>query len=186
MSKNFQKYTDSELHYFVKKNNERSKAYEAIFDRYSKFAIAFIRATVKNEDLSKEIFQETFIRLYHQLLEKDELTIPGMITTISRNLFYNVKRDTKDKVDIDTIDVNSWDGNLLENKELLELILNAVEFLEEKYRTIFILRELNGHSFKEIAEIEDISLSNAKLRATRAKRKIIQILKPYILDLERN
>ncbi len=186
MSKNFQKYSDSELHLFVKNNENRSKAYEAIFDRYSNFAIAFIRAISKDEDLAKEIFQETFVRLYNQLLEKNELVIPGMITTISRNLFYNVKRNAKDKVDIESIDINSWDSNLLENKELIDLILNAVEFLDEKYRTIFILRELNGYSFKEIAEIESISLANAKLRATRAKRKLIKILKPYILDLERN
>lgn len=186
MFKSFTKLSDLELQKLIKNNKSRSKAFETIFDRYSNYAIGFIRSLAKNEVMAQEIFQETFVRLYNQLLEKDDINIPGLITTIARNLFYNIKRDSKQIVDIDENEIEDNEFDLIEKKELLDLILNAVEFLEEKYRTVFILREFNGMSFKEIAEQENISFANAKLRSTRAKQKLIKILKPYILDLEKN
>lgn len=186
MFKSYIKLSDEELQKLIKNNKSRSKAYETIFDRYSNYAIGFIRSMAKNEALSQEIFQETFVRLYNQIIEKDDVNIPGLITTISRNLFFNIKRDSKNNVDIDENEIEDSEIDLIEKKELLDLILNAVEFLDEKHRTIFILREFNGMSFKEIAEHENITFANAKLRSSRAKQKIIKILKPYILDLEKN
>lgn len=185
MFKNLNKYSDKELHILVKTNNKRNTAFEVIFERYSNFTIAYIRGLVKNEDLAKELFQESFVRLYNILLEKEDVNIPGMLTTISKNLFFNYNRDKKNKIDIQSINLEFADDNDIEKKELLDLILNSVEFLEEKYRTVFLLREFKGLSFKEIAEQENISVANAKLRATRAKRKLIKILKPYIIDLEK-
>lgn len=186
MFKPLSKYTDIELQKLIKSNNKRSLAFEQIFERYSSFAIGFIRNLVKNESLAQEIFQETFIRLYNQILEKEEVNIPGMITTISRNLFFNFKRNEKNEIQLDEVDIGENETDIIGNKELLDLVLSAVEFLEEKYRNVFILRELNGLSFREIAELENITFANAKLRNTRAKQKIMQILKPYINDLEKN
>ena len=186
MFKSLSKYSDKELQELVKSNNKRNLAFEQIFDRYSNFAIGFIRNLVKNESLAQELFQETFIRLYNQILDKEEVNIPGMITTISRNLFFNYKRNGKQELQLDEIEIGEDEVDIIGNKELLDLVLNSVEFLDEKYRNVFILRELNGLSFREIADLENISFANAKLRNTRAKQKIMHILKPYINDLEKN
>ena len=104
----------------------------------------------------------------------------------SRNLFFNYKRNGKQELQLDEIEIGEDEVDIIGNKELLDLVLNSVEFLDEKYRNVFILRELNGLSFREIADLENISFANAKLRNTRAKQKIMHILKPYINDLEKN
>lgn len=62
----------------------------------------------------------------------------------------------------------------------------SLEFLGDIYRRSFILREFEGLKYKEIAKKEDISVANAKLRVTRARKKIIKVLKPYIKDINKS
>ena len=48
------------------------------------------------------------------------------------------------------------------------------------------MREFKGMRYKEIAKEASISLPNAKLRVTRARKKIIDILSPYLKDIAEN
>jgi RNA polymerase sigma-70 factor (ECF subfamily) len=54
--------------------------------------------------------------------------------------------------------------------------------IPDDYREVFILREYEGLSYAEIAEVVDSSLSNVKVRIFRAKQKIRDILTPYIRE----
>jgi RNA polymerase sigma-70 factor (ECF subfamily) len=55
------------------------------------------------------------------------------------------------------------------NRELQEIIQNAIVKIPVDYRMVFSLRELNGLSIAETAEALDISPSNVKVRLNRAK-----------------
>ncbi|MBI3258157.1 MAG: RNA polymerase sigma factor [Ignavibacteriae bacterium] len=70
-----------------------------------------------------------------------------------------------------------------EQKELLDLIARSLELLSFEYREIFILREYDGLSYEEIAEVTGTTVTNAKTRAFRAKQKVKEILQPYLKDL---
>lgn len=187
MSKAFKSYTDAELINLLSDRKKESAAFSEIFERYKSLTSAYSKLYVKDHDAAEDIFQESFIRLYKTLKKKkDPQNIPGLLITICRNLSYNLKRDTKIKVAPEDVSLISEDGINFENKELLELVLMAVEFLDEKYRRAFMLREFDGYQHKEIAKVEDITIGNAKLRVRRAKQKIIEILQPYIKDLEKS
>ena len=70
-----------------------------------------------------------------------------------------------------------------EKTELLKLITTALELLPDDYRESFVLREYDGLSYQEIAEITNSSMATVKIRLFRAKQKIRDILAPYLADL---
>ena len=69
--------------------------------------------------------------------------------------------------------------------QLLNLIKRALDLLPAEYREAFILREYEGMSYSEIAEMIGESLSNVKIRIYRAKQKIREILAPYLADISK-
>ena len=56
----------------------------------------------------------------------------------------------------------------------------AVEQLPEHHRTVFVLRELHGKSYEEIAEITGCNLGTVKSRLNRARNSFAQIIAPMI------
>lgn len=188
MSKAYKTYTDSELINLLSNRKKESAAFSEIYERYSSMLSAYSKCLLKNYDVAEDIFQESFIRLYKTLKKnkKGNQNIPGLLVTICRNLAYNHTRDKKEKVDPEFVSLKSDDPIDYENKELMELIIMAVEFLDEKYRRAFMLREFKGLPYKEIAKVESINLGNAKLRVARAKKQVIETLQPYIKDLEKS
>ena len=68
--------------------------------------------------------------------------------------------------------------NYVMNKELGQIIEDALNQIPEDYRIVFTLRELNGNSVLETSQALDISESNVKIRLSRAKvmlRKNIEL-----------
>ncbi len=68
---------------------------------------------------------------------------------------------------------------------MLALIRAAIKTLPEDYAEVFILREYDGLSYAEIAEVTGESLANVKVRIYRAKQKIRETLAPYLADLSK-
>ena len=104
---------------------------------------------------------------------------------IARNLCVNARKKEKKHVMYEDY-MQSETDNRSEKNELLDLIKTALELMPEEYREIFILREYNGHSYAEIAEILEMPLSTVKIRIFRAKKKMKEILAPYLEDLSNN
>lgn len=65
------------------------------------------------------------------------------------------------------------------NKELKGLLEQAVAKLPEKYRMVFVMREVEELSTSETMEILEIGESNVKIRLARAKEMLRSELKPY-------
>ena len=57
-----------------------------------------------------------------------------------------------------------------------------MSLLENDYKEAFILREIEGLSYEDIAEISNISVANARKRSYRARMKVKEILTPYFKD----
>jgi hypothetical protein len=60
------------------------------------------------------------------------------------------------------------------------MLEKAIAALPEEFREPFILREFDGFSYTEIAEMTGTTLAITKVRIHRAKQKMREILKPYL------
>lgn len=73
-------------------------------------------------------------------------------------------------------------ANILANKELSTMLENAVSQLPEKYRLVFVLREIEDLSVKETSDVLSIEESNVKTRLNRAKTILRESLGEYMKE----
>jgi RNA polymerase sigma-70 factor (ECF subfamily) len=183
MSKKYTAYSDKELVELLE-TKEKEAAFKELYHRYSAQVHAYCLRVLNNQELAEDIFQETFIRFFKKInINRGKTNVPGFLITIARNLCLNYKRDVRPTVSMEGMDFPLNQDMSYEKKELLDLINNALELIEFEYREAFILREYDGMPYKEIAEITGITIGNAKSRVFRAKKKIKEILAPYLKEL---
>jgi len=66
------------------------------------------------------------------------------------------------------------------HKELDEVIRESIDNLPEQFRTVIVLRELQGLSYEEIAELTQTNIGTVKSRLARARAKLQEQIKPYL------
>lgn len=188
MNRNFKTNSDFELIQLLRENKKLSgQAFKELYNRYSSQIHAYCFKIFKDDTIAEDIFQETFMRFYQNVRVQDgSVNVHGYLITIARNLSLNHKKKNERIVYSDKLDLQEGEYNRQDRKEFLDLIAMALELLEFDYKEAFILREYNGLTYEEIAEVTGITLSNAKSRVFRARNKIKQILKPYLKDLEKH
>jgi RNA polymerase sigma-70 factor, ECF subfamily len=64
--------------------------------------------------------------------------------------------------------------------ELDKKIQEAIAALPEQFRTMIVLREIQGHSYEEIASLTHANLGTVKSRLARARLRLQETLKPYL------
>jgi RNA polymerase sigma factor (sigma-70 family) len=135
----------------------------------------------KHEDV-EDLMQETFIAAYLNL-EKFEgrSSFKTWITRIMLNQCYQKAqklsfKNEKANDNINEKTIPMFEGNQSSdtyksvlNNELSNIVGNALLSIPFEYRMVFSLRELNGMSTAETAEVMDISETNVKVRLNRAK-----------------
>ena len=138
-------------------------------------------ALTADRDFANDIFQETFVNFMKNLdPAKENINVRSYLMKTAKNLYLNHRRRDKFVQDIEIPELIETDKS--DEEEIYNLILRAIDMLEEKYRIPFILREFDGISYKEIGEISGLSWSGAQSRVLRAKEKILKIIQPYIND----
>lgn len=188
MDKKLEEYSDNELYYMLCDNKETAeKAFSELYSRYSSMLYAYILRFVGDREEAQDLFQEVLVK-FHQSANKDrEMTnVSGFLMTIARNLCINYKRADTKNVSYEDYMASNDDGNSKpENNELLELIKMAIDLLPDEYKEAFILREYQGYSYNDIAELTNETLTNVKVRIFRARNKIRKILKPYLNEINK-
>lgn len=144
-----------------------------------------------------DLAQEVWIRVYKNIKKLQEPSkFRGWLARITTNLFYDQLRKRKrfaTPVSLDTSweteegEIN-WDlpddspspEDNLTTSEFYELLQKEISGLPETFRVTIILREIEGLSYEEIAEITEVSIGTVKSRIARARNKLQSLLKPYL------
>lgn len=129
---------------------------------------------------AEDIVQETMIRVWNKRDEWDGLeSIEAYCLTVARNLAI----DRSEKKDSQTVELTpeveqtpdaSSPYDQLVNKERLKLVHRLVGELPEKQRLIMQLRDVEGKSYKEIAEALRLTEEQVKVNLFRARQKVKQ------------
>jgi RNA polymerase sigma-70 factor (ECF subfamily) len=175
----------------------RERAFDELVDRYQKRLLNFVYRTIGDRERAEDLVQEVFIRVHRHLHRFDQQKkFSTWIYTIASNLAKNELRNRSRSplVLFQTIKKN-WEADhrplqfedkhnrpedLYRKRHLRELVEWAVEQLPEHHRVVFVLRELEGKSYEEIAEITDCNLGTVKSRLNRARNRFAQIIGPLI------
>lgn len=129
---------------------------------------------------AEDIVQETMIRVWNKRDEWDGLeSVEAYCLTVARNLAI----DRSEKKDSQTVELTpeveqtpdaSSPYDQLVNKERLKLVHRLIGELPEKQRLIMQLRDVEGKSYKEIAEALRLTEEQVKVNLFRARQKVKQ------------
>ena len=159
--------------------DENSETFLIVFQDHKNQIYEFASKMLRDESAAGDVTQDVFLKLYKN--RKNIRTIGNVknwLFIITRNLCLNRIRDRRKEIPIHSIpDENlGYDNNPDENRVVLEKSLLS---LETKYREALILKEYQGFSYKEMAEILKISvpavrslLFNARIRLRENFHKI--------------
>lgn len=179
--------TDEELYYLLESDNKALalEGFNELYSRYSSKIYVYCLKVLSNEDLAQDIFQETFTRFYESANTKRVMTnVGGYLIRIARNLCINEKiKKYNNKVPLEDIHLPYYD-NTYDKKQTSELLHTAIDTLPHKFREVIVLKEFMDLSYKEIAEVLEVSLSVVRIRIYRAKNKLREILTPYIEEMK--
>ncbi len=131
----------------------------------------------KNVELAEDLSQETFLKIFLNLRKfKGTCTVKTWALTIARNTFLTyAKKKSPMLLGEQELDENEGHSGKPEDyilqKEQGELIQEILMRLSEQERTVIILRDYEGLSYEEIADILEIDLGVLKSRLYRARQK---------------
>jgi RNA polymerase sigma-70 factor (ECF subfamily) len=175
--------TDDELMALVRRGD--NEAFRILYNRYKGQLFLYCFRMLNDRESARDALQEIFVRL-HDNAEKYQsgTNFPGWIHTIARNLCLNVQRSRKEQVDFDETHLYHIDP--VANDEdiyLREKLAEEIAALPEIYREAVILREYEGYSYKQIAEITGQTLATIKFRIFKGREMLRQSLGPWLDDL---
>ena len=160
-------------------------AYVELVNRYKNKLTNFVFYFLKDEEHSEDIVQETFIRLYEKKHYYKEIAkFSTWIYTIARNLA-NTELRKKSRTKIMYLsqignqkkdyDLKSSDPELnknIENEFLMKEIHAAIDKLPENYKSVIILRDIQGLDYEQISNIIGVPLGTVKSRINRARLQL--------------
>ena len=175
----FEKYTDAEV---IKEILSGKPAlYEILIRRNNPFLYKVGRSYGFNHHDTEDLMQETYISAFYNLakFENRSLLKTWMIRIMLNNCYQKKQKHSYQKEILQENNLNekntpmftnqSGGEKSIINKELGHVLENALNQIPEDYRVVFALRELNGLSTAETAEVANISETNVKVRLNRAK-----------------
>lgn len=153
------------------------KAFAIIYDHYwdKLYYVAFKKS--KKQEVAEEVVQDVFLALWKK---RSELKIDCLASYLAAMVRYSVyqhfakekaMRDRESRYSVDHLTVEH-PGDKIENKLILEKILELSNKLPEKCRLVFQYNKLEDQSLKEVANRLNISQKTAEAHLTKALKVV--------------
>jgi RNA polymerase sigma-70 factor (ECF subfamily) len=174
------------------------RAFQELVERYQTRLLNFIFRTIGDRERAEDLVQEVFIRVYRHIHRFDRSKkFSTWVYTIASNLAKNELRNRSrnplvlfqtmkgaaredDDRPLQFEDTTARPDDLYRKRHLRELVEETVAQLPEHHRQVFVLRELEGKSYEEIAEITDCNLGTVKSRLNRARNAFASMIEPWL------
>ena len=159
---------------------ERLKAFEQTVLPHLDAAYNLSRWLAGNDHDAQDVAQEASLRAFKFFGSFRGENARAWLLTIVRNTFYTWLRNNRRPENVvELSDEVLAVEDVSVNPEILnsrlgdaEAVRRAIEELPVEFREIVILREMEGFSYKEIAEVADVPIGTVMSRLTRARRQL--------------
>ncbi len=168
--------------------------YGELVHRYKSLVTSYAYSRVNQRELAEDLAQETFVRAFVALKNlKKPTAFSAWILTIAHNVCIDYLRTKSKTVSLEShgekdsqgeiILVNKKDRPVMDGiaeKEIKDLILDAIDQLGEEYRVTLLLRHVGGKTCEEIAETLGVSVGTVTSRLSRAHRVLRERMGKFI------
>jgi RNA polymerase sigma-70 factor, ECF subfamily len=175
--------------------------FEELTSPYMSALYAAALRMTRNPSDAEDLVQETYLRAYRGFGGFREGTnLKAWLYRILTNTFinqYRAKKRRPDQVDLDDVEdfyifrrlggIEAADAERTAETEALEAmpdaeVKQALESIPEQFRMAVILADIEGFSYKEIAEILDIPIGTVMSRIHRGRRQLQKLLWDYATE----
>lgn len=166
-------------------------AFEKLIANYEKKAYNIALKILKNREDAMDVTQEAFIKVFKSIKNfKGDSSFSTWLYRIVTNASMDfLRKNSKVVYSIDN-PIETENGNisrqiedkknnteeLVDKKLTKEMVHSAIDKLEDNFKTVIILRDIEGFSYDEMAKILDCNLGTVKSRLSRARKKLKYIL----------
>jgi RNA polymerase sigma factor (sigma-70 family) len=155
------------------------KEYNRAVDEYADAVYRFIRADLRDSDRANDIVQDSYEKLWNHVAEIEFPVSKSWLFSTAYHTMIDIIRKEKRMTGLE--ESNAED--LLTDShysDLNEILHAALERLPEQQKSVVLLRDYEGYSYKEIGEITGLSESQVKINIYRGR----MALKSYIGKIE--
>ena len=155
--------------------NEYNTAVDLHADGIYRFALKHLR----DEDLAKDVVQESFARLWVKVDEVDGTKAKSYLFTTAHHVMVDEVRKGKRSTQMEEHHENMRSASQAQ-PDLKEVLDAALATLPAIQRSVVLLRDLEGYTYEEIAELTQLTLAQVKVYIYRGRTA----LKDYIGQLD--
>jgi len=122
---------------------------------------------------AEDVTQETFIKLWQRMQKTDEEVKRAWLLRVARNACIDRFRKQR-PVSHEVPEQADWQGPQfqLEQDQLGTWLKQAIAGLKEPYRSLIVMRDVQQHSYKEIAHTLEMSHARVKVCIYRARQQL--------------
>jgi RNA polymerase sigma factor (sigma-70 family) len=153
--------------------------YNKCVDNLSDAIFRFLLKNTRDKDLANDLVQDSFLKLWLKRKDVDNKKSKSYLFTTAYHTMIDHfrKNERKDSFDPQMHDVAYHDNNFSDLKEVLDM---AIQKLSPIQRSVVMLRDYEGYSYKEIGEITELTEPQVKVYIYRARL----FLKNYLVRPE--
>lgn len=154
-----------------------------LYQKYKKPIFSYVYYLCGDSNLAEEICQDVFFKVYLNLGRfQGKSSFKTWIYRIARNTYLDYVKAQQKKLAHRTVELEHHlvaeglgpEEHVLK-RELSETVGRVLCQLDDKYRTLLILRDIQNLSYKEICQVTGLSLNNVKVGIYRARREFRKI-----------
>lgn len=186
-------YVDQDLVLRVQQGDKR--AFDLLVIKYQHRIIQLVNRYVKDPSEAQDIAQEAFIKAYRALGDfRGDSAFYTWLYRIAINTAKNflvARARRSGDVELDIQDAEQFENapqlqgrdtpeQLVLNDEILRTINAAIDGLPEDMRVVIMMREIDGMSYEDIAQVMDCPVGTIRSRLFRAREAIDKQLSPLL------
>jgi RNA polymerase sigma-70 factor (ECF subfamily) len=165
-------------------------AFEQLVDRHRPVVVR-VAARIVGSDDAEDVSQDAFLRAFHRLDHfRGDAPFRSWLLRITHNAALDhLGRRRPEPVDPQEFDATEPSASRppaerLELRERIERLERKLHGLSAQHRAVLVLRDAEGMSYEEIADITDSPLGTVKGRLHRARREFVEMLRTNTYDWE--
>jgi RNA polymerase sigma-70 factor (ECF subfamily) len=174
--------------------------FDQLIHRHKNKVFAYISLYIRDQALAEDLFQDTFMKVIQSVRAgkyQDNGKFISWVMRIAHNLIIDHFRRIKQ---MNTVSNDDYESDLFNSKKLSDSTIEddmikrqiqldvrkMITFLPDDQREVVILRHYAGLSFKEIAEITDVSINTALGRMRYALINMRKLMEEKKISLTLN
>lgn len=152
-----------------------SRRFRHWVEQYQDHAWTLARYLLKDAAEAEDVCQEAFIKLWHHRDGIDPDKVNAWLMKVTRNACLDRlrrRRPTAELTDQHPQDGGAGPAEDARRQELGRWLRRSIAALQEPYRSLVVLRDVQQNSYEEVADALELSLTQVKVYLHRARRQL--------------